>query len=197
MTQINKPAETAVAIQPLLSRRYSPYRFDPTRDVAQADLQAVFEAARWTMSSYNAQPWRYIVGVKSRSADVWQQIFDVLVEGNQGWAQYAPVLALGMTNSVFTHNGKHNKAATHDLGAASANLTFEATARGISVHQMIGIEPEKATQIFTLPAEIVPLTAMAIGYAGDNPELAAALADRDQQARERMPASEFLMAGSL
>jgi len=197
MTDNNNHANTAVAIEPLLTQRRSPYTFDPDRDVVEQDLHALFEAARWTMSSYNAQPWRYIVGVKSRSPDVWQQIYEVLVEGNQGWAQHAPVLALGLTNSVFEHNGKANKAAMHDLGAASANLTFEATARGISVHQMIGIEADKAVDRFSLATEIIPVTALAIGYAGDNPKLATELAERDQRPRERINVADFLISGSF
>lgn len=197
MTDNNNAANTAVAIEPLLRQRRSPYAFDPGKDVGEQDLQALFEAARWTMSSYNAQPWRYIVGVKSRSPKVWQQIYDVLVEGNQGWAEHVPVLALGLTNGVFEYNGKENKAAMHDLGAASANLTFEATARGISVHQMIGIEPEQAKTTFSLPTEIIPVTALAIGYAGDNPQLAAEFAERDQRPRERIAVADFLLAGTL
>ena len=197
MTDHNNHANTAVTIEPLLTQRSSPYTFDPNRTVAEQDLRALFEAARWTMSSYNAQPWRYIVGVKSRSPEVWQQIYEALVAGNQGWAQHAPVLALGLTNNIFEHNGKENKAAMHDLGAASANLTFEATARGISVHQMIGIEADKAAETFSLAPEITPLTALAIGYAGDNPELATELAERDKRPRERIDVSDFLISGSF
>lgn len=197
MTDNNSQADTAVAIETLLTQRRSPYKFDPDRDVEEQDLRALFEAARWTMSSYNAQPWRYIVGVKSRSPSVWQQIYEVLVEGNQGWAEHAPVLALGLTKSIFEHNGKENKAAMHDLGAASANLTFEATARGISVHQMIGIEPDKAVQTFSLPQEIIPLTALAIGYEGENPKLATELAERDNRPRERIEVADFLISGNF
>ncbi len=197
MTDNNNQADTAVAIETLLTQRTSPYSFDPDRDVVEQDLRALFEGARWTMSSYNAQPWRYIVGVKSRSPAVWQQIYEVLVEGNQGWAEHAPVLALGLTKTIFEHNGKENKAAMHDLGAASANLTFEATARGISVHQMIGIEADKAADTFSLPPEIIPLTALAIGYAGDNPKLATELAERDKRPRERIAVADFLISGSF
>ncbi len=113
------------------------------------------------MSSYNAQPWRYIVGVRGSDDGVWKQLFDVLEEGNQVWAKNAPVLALGLVE----HNGEPNKAAVHDLGAASASLTFEATVRGIAVHQMIGIDPEKACEIFGLNESIEPFTGLAIGYA--------------------------------
>jgi len=125
---------TDYPIHELLEQRWSPYVFDASKDVSEADLSSLFEAARWTMSSYNAQPWRYIVGVRKRSQDIWQRVHDALVEANQVWAQNAPVLALGLAEHNFEYNGKPNKAAVHDLGAASANLTFEATARRLVVH---------------------------------------------------------------
>ena len=184
-------------IHTLLTERWSPYTFDPTRTVASEDLQPLFEAARWAASAFNAQPWRYIVGVKDRNVQIWEQVLDVLVEGNQGWAQHAPVLALGLVQTTFEHNGKPNNSAIHDLGAASANLTVEATHRGLSVHQMAGIEPEKAISTFALPANILPVTALAIGYHGDNPSLDEALASRDQKTRERKATSEFLIHGDF
>ncbi|WP_116364045.1 nitroreductase family protein [Parahaliea mediterranea] len=179
-------------IHPLFRQRRSPYQFDPARNVSGTDVDALFEAARWTMSSYNAQPWRYIVGVKAENPALWQAIFEVLVEGNQPWAQHAPVLALGVMETAFEHNGEPNKAAAHDLGAASAFLTLEATARGLVVHQMIGIEPEKAHADFQLGDSQQALTALAIGYAGDNPSLPAAYIERDEAPRQRKPLAEIV-----
>ena len=98
-------------------------------------------AARWAASSYNEQPWRYIVATKAEPAE-FARLLSCLVEGNQPWAQAAPVLAIGCTSLNFAKNGQPNAAAHHDLGLASASLTLEATARGLSVHQMIGIVPE-------------------------------------------------------
>lgn len=183
-------------INPLLADRHSPYAFDPARAVSEADLAALFEAARWSMSSYNAQPWRYIVGVKERDPDLWQNVFDVLVEGNQGWAANAPVLALGIVEHCFEHNNKPNKAAVHDLGAASAMLTVEATARGLSVHQMVGIEPDRARETFDLTGSLEPFTALAIGYAGDPGHISEKLAERDKQPRTRKSLDELILAGS-
>jgi len=190
-------AQAQTPIHKLLTQRWSPYTFDPNKDVAQEDLQALFEAARWTASAFNAQPWRYIVGVKASNPEVWQQVLDVLVEGNQSWAQHVPVLALGLVQTTFEHNGKPNQWAIHDLGAASANLTVEASSRGLSVHQMAGIEPEKAISRFALAENIVPVTALAIGHNGTNPNLAEDLAQRDQRPRERKAINEFLIAGGL
>ncbi len=180
-------------IHTLLSSRYSPYAFDPQHAVAQDDIDALFEAARWTMSSYNAQPWRYIVGVKGAGDGRWEQIHNCLVEGNQPWAANAPVLAIGLVKTTFDHNGKPNAAAEHDLGAASAMLTVEATTRGIAVHQMIGIEPAKVVETFALPEDVKPLTALAIGYEGTPDVVGEAYAQRDAAPRQRLSLAEFLL----
>ena len=194
---MNRTAPADHPISPLLANRYSPYVFDPDRSVSSTDLASVFEAARWTMSCYNEQPWRYIVGARDRNAAVWEQVLSVLVEGNQAWARHAPVLALGVTARYFERNGMPNPAARHDLGAASANLTVEASARGLHVHQMLGIEPEKASEVFELPDSLEPVTGIAIGYLGDAAAAPAALAERDARPRERRPLGELVIRGGL
>lgn len=194
---MNRTAPTEHPIHDLLRERWSPYAFDPNRTVSQADLQALFEAARWAMSSYNAQPWRYIVGVRERNPEVWEQVHGVLVAGNQPWAMNAPVLALGVVEHNFEHNDKPNKAAVHDLGAASANLTFEATARGLCVHQMIGIEPDQAREVFNLSGSLEPLTGLAIGYLGDPSVISEEYAERDNNERARKPTADFIIRGGL
>lgn len=194
---MNRAANTDIDIHPLLQQRHSPYAFDPGRDVTENDVRALFEAARWTMSSYNAQPWRYIVGVKARDRETWDKIHGTLVEGNQPWAANAPVLALGLTEHQFEHNGKPNSAAHHDLGAASAMLTLEATARGLVVHQMIGIEPDKAREAFGITGSLEPVTALAIGYQGTPGDVDAKYAERDNKPRERKSLEELLISGGF
>lgn len=184
---------TEHSIHQILRQRRSPYAIDPDRNVSGTDLRALFEAARWMMSSYNAQPWRYIVGTRDRSPDTWNKVFQVLVEGNKPWAKNAPVLALGLVVHNFEHNGKPNKAAVHDLGAASAGLTFEATARGLVVHQMIGIEPERARDIFELPDSMEAFTGIAIGYQGKTSHVGDEYAKRDERKRERKPLEEIIV----
>lgn len=194
---MNQTAPTDVAIHEPLRQRRSPYAFDPERTVADDDLHALFEAARWMMSSYNAQPWRYIVGTRDGSPEIRDRILNVLLEGNQPWASNAPVLALGIVQHHFEHNGKPNKAAVHDLGAASAGLTIEAVARGLAVHQMIGIDPDKARDTFALADGLEAFTGLAIGYPGDASVIPEAYAQRDRKPRERKPLAEIILAGSV
>ncbi|MEH2199998.1 nitroreductase family protein [Nostoc sp.] len=188
-----KKALTDYPIHELLAERWSPYAFED-RPVSQADLRSLFEAARWSASSYNEQPWSYLVATKE-NPDHFQQLLSCLVEANQIWAQNAPVLALGIASLRFTRNNQENKAAIHDLGLASGNLVVEATARGICVHEMIGILPDKARDLFDIPEGFEAWTAMAIGYQGDPITLPDALKERDLSPRQRKPLDQFVFSG--
>jgi nitroreductase len=180
-------------IQQILAARWSPYAF-ADKPVSDGDLKSLFEAARWAPSSYNEQPWRYIVATKA-NADEFARLHSCLVEGNQPWTKNAPVLALGCTSLKFVLNGNPNAAAQHDLGLASGNLVVEATARGLFVHQMIGILPDRARELYKIPEGMLPLTALAIGYATSPDILPDGYKQRDLAPRARKPLAEFVFGG--
>ena len=189
----DKKASTEYPIHELLAERWSPYSFDD-RPVAQADLRSLFEAARWAPSSYNEQPWSFIVATKD-TPEEYTRLLSCLVEGNQAWAKAAPVLALGVVSLRFSRNNKDNRAAVHDLGLAAGNLVVEATARGLCVHQMIGILPDKAREVYQIPEHYEAWTGLAIGYKGDPATLPDALRERDLRPRPRKPVSQFVFTG--
>jgi nitroreductase len=184
---------TDFPIHELIAKRWSPYCFDE-RSVSDEDLRSLFEAARWAPSSYNEQPWSYVVAKKENSEE-FTRLLSCLVEGNQVWAKAAAALALGITSLRFAHNGKPNRAAIHDLVLSTGNLVLEATARGLFVHQMIGIIPDKVREIYQVPEGYEPMTAIAIGYAGERKDLPQELAQRDVARRPRKPLKEFIFSG--
>jgi nitroreductase len=188
-----KQASPDHPINELLLKRWSPYAF-ADRPVSQEILRSLFEAARWAASSYNEQPWRYIVATKA-DPEAFERIHSCLVEGNQPWTKAAPVLAIGCTSLKFALNGKPNAAAQHDLGLASASLTLEATARGLFVHQMIGILPDRVREQYGVPDDFLPLTGLAIGYLGDLNNLPEHYRPRDLAPRQRRPLPEFVFGG--
>jgi nitroreductase len=188
-----KKAVTDHPILQVLSERWSPYGFED-RPVSEADLRSLFEAARWAASSYNEQPWNYLVATREDSPE-FGRLLSCLVEANQAWAKAAPVLVLGVVNLRFAKNMKDNRAAVHDLGLASGNLVVEATARGLSVHQMIGILPDQARKVYQIPEHFEAWTAMAIGYKADPAKLPDALKERDLAPRQRKPLSKFVFTG--
>lgn len=187
-----KHAKPDHQIHELIASRWSPYVFDK-RPVVEAELRSLFEAARWAASAYNEQPWHFIVATKD-NPDAFDLLVSCLVEPNQMWAKQAPVLALGIVCTEFKRNSKPNPVAIHDLGLAAATLTLEATARGISVHQMSGILPDTAKQTYGIPDGYMAVTAIAIGYAGDVDKAPEQLANNDRNPRGRRPQEEFVFA---
>jgi nitroreductase len=189
-----KRASTNHPIVPLLAERWSPYGF-ADRPVSVSDLCSLFEAARWAASSYNEQPWNYLVASRDDERE-FGRMLSCLVEANQEWAKAAPVLALGVVSLKFARNHRDNRAAVHDLGLATGNLLVEATARGLSVHQMIGILPEKAREIYRIPPYYEVWTAIAIGYRKDPASIPEELKERDLTPRTRKALNEFVFSGS-
>ena len=188
-----KRAVTDYPILPILAERWSPYGFEK-RPMSEADLCSLFEAARCAASSYNEQPWSYLVATRENPAE-FGRLLSCLVEGNQAWAKEAPVLVLGIVSLRFARNNQDNRAAVHDLGLAAGNLLAEATTRGLSVHQMIGILPDKARELYQIPEHFEAWTAMAIGYKADPTKLPDVLRERDTALRQRKPLNKFVFTG--
>jgi nitroreductase len=192
MSTAKRPAETGTPIHDLISHRWSPRAFD-SRRVEPEKLRSMFEAARWAASSYNAQPWYFIVGTKD-DAENYKRVLESLVEFNQGWAKQAPVLALTVAKLKF-EDGRPNRHAFHDVGQAAATLALQAEALGLSVHQMAGIDADKARKLFNIPADYEAVTGMAIGYLGDHQSLPEGLRQRELAPRERKPLDSFVFTG--
>lgn len=189
-----KRARPDHAIADILATRYSPYGYDP-RPLPAADLRSLFEAARWAPSAFNEQPWRYLVAVREDET-AFAKLLSCLVEANQQWATNASALAISVAALAYTRNGKPNGTAMHDLGLAAAGLTAEATTRGLVVHQMGGILPDRVRELYAVPEGFQPLTGLAIGYAADPATLPDALRRRDSTPRSRRPQAEFVFAGT-
>lgn len=191
---MQKPAITDSPVHELLKNRWSPRAFSE-KPVEPQVLRSVFEAARWAPSSNNEQPWAYLVATKD-DAENFAKMLGVLVEFNANWAKHAPVLSLSVAHLKTNRDGKPNRVALHDVGSATAQLTFEANARGLLVHQMAGFDAEKARQTFAIPPDWEPVAAIAIGYPGSPESLPEKLREREMAPRMRKPVGEFVMTGS-
>jgi nitroreductase len=189
---MQKPAPTDFPVHDLIRDRWSLRAF-ANKSVERAILASLFEAARWAPSSNNEQPWAYLVTTKD-DAENFAKTLSVLVEFNAAWAKDAPVLVIAVSRLNF-QNGKPNRNAFYDTGAATALLSVEATARGLAVHQMAGFDHAKAKQVFEIAEDCEPIAAIAIGYPGDPELLNQKLRDREVAPRTRKPLTEFVMSG--
>lgn len=177
---MRKPAPVDHPIHDLLRERWSPRAFDDT-PVERSVLLSLLEAARWAPSSFNEQPWRLIIADRHRDARRFAGLLAALVESNQVWVRFAPLLGFSVAKLAFERNGKPNRHAWHDLGLAMASLLVEATARGLSVHQMAGYDADKARAVCGVPDGFEPVAAFAIGYSLD----AASVERLDERTRAR------------
>jgi nitroreductase len=176
-----------------LRRRWSPRAFS-ARNVEPGKLRSLLEAARWAASSFNEQPWSFIVAAKDDS-ETYPRLLDCLSEGNQKWAKSAPVLMLSVAKRHFDRNDKENRHAYHDVGLAVGNLIFQATALGLFVHQMAGFSVDKAREHFNIPEGHDPVAAIAIGYLGEPKTLPQDLREREVAPRARKALTEFVFSG--
>lgn len=175
----------------VILNRWSPRAYS-NKQVPAEILKEVFEAARWAASSYNEQPWRFLVG--RRGDETYKKILESLVEFNQGWAKSAPVLILSAAKKTFSHSGEANKFGLHDTGAATAYIALQLTALGLHMHSMAGLDPDKARRAFNIPDDFEIGAATALGYLGDPETLPDQLKQQDTSPRQRKPQDEFVFA---
>ena len=171
--------------------RWSPRSY-ADRDVPIEDLKRGFEAARWAASSFNEQPWRFVVG--RRGDATYKKIFDTLVQFNQDWTKSAPVLILSVARKHFVHNGQINRHSWHDTGAAMANFVLQSTALGLHAHSMAGFDHQKAKAAFHIPDDFETVAVTAVGYLGDPESLPEEMRKSEVAPRQRKDLKEFVFS---
>src|SRR5712691_2956422 len=158
---MEKPAPAEFPVHELIRRRWSRRSFSE-RPVDEEALRALFEAARWAPSSYNEQPWSFILTRKGEEA--FDRLAACLTGSNVRWAPRAPVLVLSVAKLDIARSGAPNRHAFHDVGLSVDNLVLQATALDLFVHQMAGFDTEKAREVFGVPEGYEPVAVIAIGH---------------------------------
>ncbi len=179
-----------------IQERWSPRAFSET-PVFYKDLDSSFEAARWAASSMNEQPWRFIAATKSEDPELWNNLFNALVEGNQTWAKNAPALVMVVAKNNFVYKNRPNFHAAYDTGAAAAQFVLQATKEGLYVHQMGGFVADRARDTMNIGDGFTPIAMLAVGYKGDPETLPDALKQRELAPRSRKPIGEIVFKGRL
>jgi nitroreductase len=158
-------------------------------------MTALLEAARWAASSYNFQPWRFIIS--RRGDETFQKICEAISGFNQVWAPNASALVAVVVEQK-TEGHIYPPIALFDTGLAVSQLTFEAHHRGFIVHQMIGFDKEKMNTTFDISGQRDCIVVLAIGRQGPAENLPEGQArEREVLPRERFPLSDLIISGDL
>jgi nitroreductase len=160
----------------LFIERWSPRAFSP-EPISDEAIKTIFEAARWSPSCFNEQPWRFVFATRT---DELEKFRSVLAESNQAWANKAPLLAFAFSKKTFSHNDKPNRWADFDVGAAWMALTLQANKLGLHTHAMGGFDSHKAFAITHMnPDQYNVICAIAVGKLNDAAHLPEDLKHRE------------------
>jgi len=187
----NKTARTDHPIHPMLASRWSPRAFS-ARLLDSDTISSMFEAARWSPSANNLQPWAFIYA--ERGTPDFEVLCGCLKESNALWARNAALLGLALERPAKP-DGSPNTHARYDLGQAVAHMTFQVCALNLHIHQMAGFDPAHARAALGIPPDLLPVTAFAIGYLGEASGLPPTVQEKELAARSRHPASAFVHVG--
>lgn len=195
MTQATAGREAAVPIDPQFLARWSPRAFDGTA-VTQAELDTVFEAARWAPSAFNAQPWRFLYALPGTPE--WDVFLDLLVPFNRSWAARAGALVFILSDTLIRRAPDAPETPSHshsfDAGAAWGYLALQAHHIGLFTHGMTGVDFAAAPAALGVPERFRVECAVAIGRRGDPATLPEPLRARETPSPRR-PVSELAFAG--
>lgn len=191
---MNKRANTEYPIHDLIAERWSPRAF-ADKPVTGDVVGALVEAGRWASSSFNEQPWRFIIATRQHRQE-HERLASTLAEANRLWAAQAPLLIVSVASVRFSRNDKPNRHAYHDVGQAVAQMIIEATHRGLAAHQMAGFDTAKVRELYALDDSLEPVAAIALGYPGDASALPEQLAEREGAPRTRKLLDELVLAGT-
>lgn len=191
---ISKPASTIVPISDLIANRWSPRVFDSSHTLSHGDVLALAEAARWSPSSNNAQPWKF--SILLRGTKEFEAVSSAGLTGfNQSWAPNASVYVVVMAEKIRPDGKEWDKAtAFYNAGLASAQIVFEAESMGLKSHYMGGILHDEIESILGAK-DIWIVNVLAIGKQGDVSSASTELQERETAARTRRPLEEIILHG--
>ena len=162
------------------------------QSITSNEAQLLFEAARWAPSSMNEQPWKYYYVFKEDS-EKFKLFLDCLKPGNQVWAKHASMLILSTAKKNFDYNGKINRHAMHDTGAANVLLCLQANEMGYQAHQMGGFKPDVTFKSLDIDNDKYDLVSfIAVGKPGDPASLPEDLRKSEIKPRERKTLSKIV-----
>ena len=183
-----KQANTNGPVLDLIRNRWSPRSFSD-KQISQTDLDTILEAASWSASAANEQPWEYYYAFNG--TDGFQKLHDGLAVFNQTWAKNASVLIAAVARKNMAANGNENKWAVHDLGMANTTMFLQASSMDIYAHGMGGFDQHIISLALNLGEDKELVCMIALGYLGEADQLPEPYKTRELTPRDRKPLADF------
>ena len=186
-----KHATTAYPVLDIIRKRWSPRSFSE-KDISEHDMNTILEAATWSFSALNEQPWRFLVA--HRGTERFNNLLDILYPGNKPWNKQAAALVLTFRKKTVGKDGQLNPNGLHDVGAANMLLSLQANSMGIYTHLMEGFDKAVAAELVTPSIEeLEPVVLIALGYPADASRLEEPYKSRELAPRKRKTLAEVII----
>lgn len=190
---LHNPRTPEADVDPQFTDRWSPRSFS-SRPLDDLQVRSLFEAARWAPSCFGEQPWLFLY---ARTRQDRERFLGALVEKNRLWAASAPLLVFVASRRNFAHNGRENRHAPFDAGAAWMSLALQARKLGLHAHAMAGFSRKAAFAMLQLPEDQYEIwAAVAVGYR-DDPDLLPAEVAAVECPNGRKPLAEVMREGGF
>lgn len=144
----------------LSKKRHSPRAFDGSA-LNWEDLAEGLEAARLSSSSYNNQPWRFVVSLRGEPG--FETLLKTAVDANQRWMKDAGAIIGVVANTILEKTGEKDHAALLGTGMAVGAMELAFVEQGLASMQVGGFNRDAFGNAVALPKHMVAVSLLAVG----------------------------------
>ena len=148
--------------------RTSVRKFDPSRPVADADVEKILRAAMCAPSAMDKRPWEFVV---VRDREKLEALAKRLPYSRVGNGAQVAIVVCGTTDNGLP--GRSKEYWIHDCSAASMNILLAAKGLGLGA-VWTGVFPgddriAAVREVLGIPDGYLPLNVIPLGYPAENP----------------------------
>ena len=162
------------------------------RPVEREKIERMIEAARWSPSCANRQPWRFVIAERD---DPSRAGLDEALDAGNAWARRAPVLIVAGARKADAAVVESREYFLLDTGLATMSLLYRGVDQGLLVHPMAGWKEKPLKAALSLPDDFLPAVVVAVGYAGKPEDLDEQARKKDEKPRVRKETGEIAFSG--
>ena len=149
-----------------IKKRRSIRAYKP-RDVPDAVVEKLIEAASSAPSAGNIQPWRFVI---ARNPEVKKELAQA---ADQAFIEEAPVVIVVCANEKRAETGYGVRGKTlyciQDTAAATQNIHLTAYSLGLGTCWIGAFNEDQAKKAVNAPEEMRPVAMIPVGYADEAP----------------------------
>lgn len=190
--EVENERKSEYLIDKLFLERWSP-RAISSENFTEKDLFSLIEAARWTPSSSNVQPWRFIYAM--HNSKEWNKLYNLLDDFNNIWCKTAGALIVVISKKT-SDAGQFYKLNSFSAGSAFMSLALQARMKNLIAHGMAGFDYEKAKKELKIPDDFSVECMIAVGAQGNVEELHERM-QKSEKPNQRKPFKEIAAEGEF